>query len=204
MEQVGEETCEHQGKKRARVESVDSDCSLPESKRVQADPCELEVYLHGANKIRQDLFDILSDSDIVTDTDPEIQGLESVMRSFEDEILLRPGVEVAPGSDLDESLPDLGFLLEASDNDLGIPPTAGTPAREEASGTVNLLEIGSDSALFQDGLEFQDEIPSYDSFLFWIGEEPHTDVPDGDFVTADGLFSYGFEPSDAALFREEL
>ncbi|MCI84058.1 hypothetical protein A2U01_0105334, partial [Trifolium medium] len=62
-------------------------------------------------------------------TEPEtvnttVQGLESVMKSFEDEIFaLGQGSDPNHVPESNEFNPNLGYLLEASDDELGLPPT---------------------------------------------------------------------------------
>ncbi|KAG6406094.1 hypothetical protein SASPL_133691 [Salvia splendens] len=105
--------------------------------------------------LREDLLDgIDEDSDLCT----SIHDLDSFMKSFEEEITTSPtsshgsgaaeerivesasdcgeSGEVEEGivelvSDSGESRPDLGYLLEASDDELGIPPPAVSPVRKE-------------------------------------------------------------------------
>ncbi|KAG6410947.1 hypothetical protein SASPL_129020 [Salvia splendens] len=99
-------------------------------------------------RLREDLLDgIDEDSDLCT----SIHDLDSFMKSFEEEITTSPtsshgsgaaeerivesasdcgeSGEVEEGivelvSDFGESRPDLGYLLKASDDELGIPPPA--------------------------------------------------------------------------------
>ncbi|GAB4839606.1 hypothetical protein Ancab_029129 [Ancistrocladus abbreviatus] len=187
-------------KKRGRVDSdYESDLDSPELKRVRDDLGEFEVHFPETKKIRDDLLEILDDSDILQDRDPEIQGLESVMKSFEEEIF--PPVAVSESdpaslSDPGETQPDLGYLLEASDYDLGLPPTAGPT--EETAGSVDILALASDMAQFEGVMSgFEDEIPSYDdSFVFGLPQEMPSQDFNSEFVTVDGLF----EPSDVAEF----
>ncbi|KAG6392775.1 hypothetical protein SASPL_147001 [Salvia splendens] len=114
-----------------------------------------EIDSPEVERLREDLLDgIDEDSDLCT----SIHDLDSFMKSFEEEITTSPtsshgsgaaekrivesasdcgeSGEVEEGivelvSDSGESRPDLGYLLEASDDELGIPPPATSPARKE-------------------------------------------------------------------------
>lgn len=103
-----EEPCDVSSNKRARDDEAAE--SSPESKRVKADL----------------LFDILDD-----ESEPDNTDLDYVMRSLEEEISMPVAV-----SDLDPKQPDLGFLLEASDDELGLPPPAEAAEEEVSSGEV--------------------------------------------------------------------
>ncbi|GMH03944.1 hypothetical protein Nepgr_005783 [Nepenthes gracilis] len=195
------EFSEYNGKKRARVESAVLCSGSPESKRVRDDVGESEVGSPEADKIRADLLDILDDLDVVTDPDQDIQGLESVMKSFENEIVLPPAVEVAPASRLVASQTGLDYLLEASDDDLWLPPTAVTSdVEEEAAGSVDLLGIASDAAQFDELLWLGDEILSNGSFPFGLAKATQTYNFDADLVALDGLFDHSSECSDTSDF----
>ncbi|KAF2324860.1 hypothetical protein GH714_018147 [Hevea brasiliensis] len=92
-----------------------------------------------AKRIHDDLLNILDEWD-----DQTIQGLDSVIRSFEEEILVpvvgpeTTNVECYGGV----SQPELGYLLEASDDELGLPPTF---SGEEKRSTVDLAAETSGS-----------------------------------------------------------
>lgn len=87
-----------------------------------------------AKRIREDLFfDILDD-----EAEPDDNDLDSVMRSLEEELVDPVGVSdsgTVAVSDLELKQPDLGFLLEASDDELGLPP-AGSTEGETTSGEI--------------------------------------------------------------------
>ncbi|KAL3644652.1 hypothetical protein CASFOL_009832 [Castilleja foliolosa] len=173
-------------KKRGRdesdsAESVDTDS--PEVKR-----------------LREDLLDGLEDDE--SEFCAASQDLDSFMKSFEEEITASPssGREVAGHmtSDYGESQPDLGYLLEASDDELGIPPTASSPVGlvGELGDVLDRVESGSAEL----GSDFW-EIPSYDSFGFGFDESNYN----GEYVASDGLFEYsdlGFG-SDEFAYRPE-
>ncbi|KAJ6833812.1 uncharacterized protein M6B38_338945 [Iris pallida] len=90
------------------------------------DGVEESVDWPDVKRIREDLFGILEsepDKD-GSDPDPATDDLDSVMRSFEEEIATALPSDPVPVSTPDRNphQPDLGFLLEASDDELGIPP----------------------------------------------------------------------------------
>ncbi|XVF86012.1 hypothetical protein PTKIN_Ptkin17bG0166700 [Pterospermum kingtungense] len=159
-------------KKRVRDESAESDLDSPEVKR-----------------LRHDLLDFLDDSDSLSLN----QDLASVMKSFEEEILAGPSTStqsvplVDLTSDSGESQPDLGYLLEASDDELGLPPPAATTtgSEEVKNEGTELVRVDSDSSGVGELWGFEDPIPNYDSFEFGIG-----DNYGGDHVAYDGLFEF--------------
>lgn len=184
-----EEGADH---KRKRLED-DSQGNSPELKRFLAESEESQLSSPEAQRIHEDLLNILDDSDVVTDRDSAIQGLDSVIRSFEEEILIpSPALAVLDlPSDSGESQPELGYLLGASDDELGLPPTitSGEEARIEAVD----FETGSSDAVGLDGiLGFENEMRSYDSFEFGLGVDPNSNVNDSssEFVPLGGLFDH--------------
>lgn len=165
----------------------------------RVDPESTPMDSPGAREIHDDLMDILDDSDNVGEREPTMQGLDSVIKSFEEEIL-------APGPDPDvapESC-DLRHLLEASDDELGLPPTV-TPAAEEENKPENegFRRVGPDGIDLSGFLGFEDDIPHYESLGYGTGVfvEYGGDDNGGGFVTLDGLFDYA-EPGDI-LWRSE-
>ncbi|KAL6995084.1 hypothetical protein U1Q18_005219 [Sarracenia purpurea var. burkii] len=127
-------------------------------------------------RLRDDLFANLDDSDLGT-TCPD---LDSFMKSFEEEIstLPHPAALVDLTSKSGESQPDLGFLLEASDDELGIPSSTTTPSRE---GWIN-----------EEMWRFDDQIATYGSFDFEpVGDEDNNnDNNNSEYVTLNELFDY--------------
>ncbi|XP_022726657.1 uncharacterized protein LOC111282710 [Durio zibethinus] len=169
------------GKKRGRDDSAESDPDSPEVKR-----------------LRDDLLDFLDDPDSL----PVNQDLASVMKSFEEEILSAASTATEPvpvvdlTSDSGESQSDLGYLLEASDDELGLPPpTATTIGSEEGrSEVIELVRVHSDTTGISELWGFDDQIPNCDSFEFGIGDNYN-----GDHVAYDGLFEY---PDDSYVTSE--
>ncbi|KAJ4960415.1 hypothetical protein NE237_020325 [Protea cynaroides] len=156
------------------------------NKRVRDDSEESEFDSPEAKRIRDNLFDILDDSDVVVDRNQSNQELASVMKSFEEEILnLSPPptqlqqpatVNLASGG----SQPDLGFLLEASDDELGLPPTffSSSSGEEEKNEDgdfdgegegKDLLHVSSETLGFDQIWGFEDDIQGYESMGFGIG-----------------------------------
>lgn len=224
------------GNKRSRDESgLDSDSHSPESKRLHSDEnagpssdepnrveSELEVNPNStefdeagedvdvdspeAKQIREDILDILDEPESLTDGVPESQDLDSVIKSFEEEILhptnLPPHETFVDltSSDSGESQSDLGYLLEASDDELGLPPAASPDNYIDAelvdtSGTAN----GSGNMI-----RFENELPRYDSFNLemFVGimdGEDNGESSNGDFLTVGGLFDYP-DPSNFPEF----
>ncbi|CAI9756082.1 unnamed protein product [Fraxinus pennsylvanica] len=157
-------------KKRGRDGSEETDpvSDLPEVKR-----------------LKEDLLDSLGDdeSELCTTS----QDLDSFMKSFEEEIMgsHSPTEDFKPGSE--ESQPDLGYLLEASDDELGLPPSTASPTGVLSEGKTEFVRVDSDSS--EIGGELW-EFPSYDSYEFGIGETENYNNSNGEYVALDGLFDY--------------
>lgn len=185
----------------SRVHS-ESGVSQNRSNSPESDDVQTDVYLDSpeAKQIREDILDILDDA--LTECPPEIQDLDSVMKSFEEEILHHSPLQ-DPQTVLDltpsesgDSQPDLGYLLEASDDELGLPPSI-SPADEQFNGEPVVMP---EAAELVNMAGFEDEMPNYDTFDFGMDHEARVgdnDVGDsnGDFVTVGGLFDYP-EPAD--------
>ncbi|KAE8657447.1 putative DNA repair protein RAD23-3 [Hibiscus syriacus] len=162
---------EFNSKKRGRDDSNESDMDSTEVKR-----------------LRDDLLDLLDESDSL----PVNQDLASVMKSFEEEIsaAASTSTESMPvfdlTSDSGESKSDLGYLLEASDDELGLPPpTSSTTGDEGTSEASDLDRVDSHSSGFGALWGFEDQNPNYDSFEFGFVDNYNVD-----HVAYDGLFEY--------------
>lgn len=151
-----------------------------QNKRGRDSELESEIDTQEVKRLREDLLDCLDD-DAPAEFGGVTQDLDSFMKSFEDEIA--GGVVAAPMADPGESRPDLGYLLEASDDELGLPPTASSSSRNE------LARVEADSTDF--GGEFWD-MPNYDSFEFGYGgvTGDFDGVNGGEYVALDGLFDH--------------
>ncbi|KAJ7975115.1 Carbohydrate-responsive element-binding protein [Quillaja saponaria] len=140
--------------------------------------------------LEDDLLNILEAPDNVTDREPVIQGLDSIMKSFEEEILVPadPKTELVNSG---ESQPHLIYLLEASDDELGLPPTVTSSTSREKK--VKVEEFG-------EFLGFENDMVSYDSLEFGVNPESDGSSKD-EFVALSGLFDYA-EPA-VSLWRHE-
>ncbi|PIN00075.1 hypothetical protein CDL12_27424 [Handroanthus impetiginosus] len=180
--------------------------------RDELEEIELDIDSPEVKRLRENLFDSLDDDAEFCTTS---QDLDSFMKSFEEEITASPSAaagEAAQAADLvdltsdsGESRPDLGYLLEASDDELGLPPTASSSGGLESPLRTESVRVESDSSEL--GGEFW-EIPSYDSFGFGFGEtENNYNGGNGEYVALDGLFDYsdsGFGSGDFGWRPETL
>ncbi|KAI5660184.1 hypothetical protein M9H77_28977 [Catharanthus roseus] len=196
-------------KKRTRDCSSELETDSPELKRVNSytyldpTPSESPESNHDEREsestrmIREDILDILDDSETV----PATQDLDSFIRSFEEEILQASPSAAQPvvvelTSDSGESQPDLGYLLEASDDELGLPPTVNSleiEANNESNADV-LVELRNMTG-FGDDLQLQEYDDAFGLGLVEKPIEGGNYAGGGDYVTVDGLFDYT-EPSD--------
>lgn len=161
-------------------------------KRVRDDSAEPELDLPEVKKLKDDLL-----SGFLDDSDPDaaVLDLDSVMKSFEVEITpcSSPPVEVVDltSSDSGESKPDLGYLLEASDDELGLPPSSTVSSQGAKSDEVTeLVRVSSESSGIGELWGFEDNvnIASYDSFELGVGGVNNFI---NDYVAFDdGLFEY--------------
>uniref|UniRef100_A0A453DTG7 Uncharacterized protein n=2 Tax=Aegilops tauschii subsp. strangulata TaxID=200361 RepID=A0A453DTG7_AEGTS len=152
----------------------------------------------AAKRMRpEDLLDLLAD-----DTDAAAAGdLASVMRSLEEEIC---------ADELTPPQPELGFLLEASDDELGLPPAAGASSSSDDAGG---WEPEEPAGLFGEQIwGFEDEIDGAYAFG-GVAYSPEAAVAAaaaaaewGDDGFDAGLFGFGdesFGPSDLDVLRQE-
>ncbi|KAF7808891.1 uncharacterized protein G2W53_035634 [Senna tora] len=107
-------------------------------------------------------------------------------------------------SDSGESQPQIGYLLEASDDELGLPPPPGESAVEAEGGKsefqAELSKVSSDSSGIAEFWEFEDQIPSYDSFE--LGGGVGYNGSSTEYVAFDGLFDHSDVYYDSAEFSE--
>ncbi|KAD2804287.1 hypothetical protein E3N88_37664 [Mikania micrantha] len=161
--------------------------SLSSKKRPRSDSDESGFDSVEAKRI---LLDILDDSDVPTVS----HDLDSFMKSFQDEI--SPAQEAVGLTSNSADRQELGFLFEASDDELGLPPTDTNTSFAES---VELGELWG----------IDDQFLSYGSFEY---EVFHDDVSinsfnNGEYVVLDGLFDHtdlGFGPSDLSWRPETL
>ncbi|KAE8661407.1 protein NIM1-INTERACTING 2-like [Hibiscus syriacus] len=157
-------------------------------KRVRDDLNEWDLDSPEMKRLRDDFLDFLDESESL----PVNQDLASVMKSLEEEISAAPSTstESVPvvdlTSDYGASQADLGYLLGASDDELGLPPpTASTTGGEERSEVTDLAPVESHSSGIVDLWGFEVQNPGYDSF-----ESGFFDNYDVEHVSYDGLFEY--------------
>lgn len=174
-----------------------------EKKRVR-DELSDEAVLDSpeVKRLRDDLFDVLDDSD----PEPVSQDLDSVMKSFQDE-LSTVTTTTGQGSSAGETQPDLGYLLEASDDELGLPPPPSispVPVAKEEETTETLTDLvraSSDSSGIDEIWGFEDHVTNYGDLDFGSG------VGDGgDYVAVEGLFEFSddcFDSGDLFSWRSE-
>ncbi|KAK4357593.1 hypothetical protein RND71_023203 [Anisodus tanguticus] len=152
------------------------DHQLSSRKRGRDDSSELEINSPEVKRLREDLLDDLYAS--VEFSTPS-HDLDSFMKSFEEEITILPSPSATAGvsSESGESQPELGYLLEASDDELGLPPPTGAE--------TELVRVVTESTGLSN--EFW---PSYDSFDLGIVESDHYSGNFGEYVGLDGLFDH--------------
>ncbi|KAG5014727.1 hypothetical protein JHK82_020411 [Glycine max] len=166
-----------------------AESNLSESLRVDSDEFELA-------RLDPVLLNMLNDAENVAEREPTV--LDSVIKSFEEEIL-SPVPNPNLASEADVFKPNLGYLLEASDDELGLPPTVAPSEDVLKPETVDSDRVGPEGMDLTGFLGFEDDIRSYEGFGF-VGY----DVGDngGGYVTIDGLFDYA-EPGADILWRSE-
>lgn len=141
--------------------------------------------------INENILDILDDIDVednVDEADTAVQGLDSVIKSFEEEIVSVPK-------------PDLWYLLEASDDELGLPPSFASSGDEQSAGAgESTTGEGGYAALGNLGLDV--DMNGYGGFEFGVGGDLASEVnsSDGDCLLFDGLFNNGHvEPIEESV-----
>ncbi|TQD80852.1 hypothetical protein C1H46_033604 [Malus baccata] len=186
-----------------------SDINSGESSTQTPDRVDSDEWRMGSAEVKliqDDLLNILDDSDAV----PEIQDLDSVIKSFEEEIRVPafPASEDTSASG-ESRQPELGYLLEASDDELGLPPTNGANEEEKIE-AADFTESGSEAFGFDGMVGFDNDlIPSYDSFDFGIGGDSEfindSYIRGEEYLALGGLFDYsGGGVSDDSWRTESL
>ncbi|XAR51283.1 hypothetical protein NMG60_11005877 [Bertholletia excelsa] len=152
------EDANNEAMSRKRSSRDNSDFHSPEAKRVMTDS---DFSSSKVDLIHNEILHILDDeSDTETDGETATPDLESVIRSFEEEIRGSPTQHVN-SSEPSGSGPELGYLLEASDDELGLPPSV--------SPSVGLTE---NQKLGWGNMQgFEEVFPNCNLFLSGIGEE---------------------------------
>lgn len=173
-------------------------------KRVRDDSGNSEHDSADVKKLREDLIDFLDETDAATY--PSIQDLDSVLRSLEQEISApfteSPASDPVPVVDLTlesgESQPNLGYLLEASDDELGLPPSINSIEEESKPVETELIRVPSGSSGIDDlwGLELDDQVQKYGSFDL-------ATAANNEFVSYDDeLFGYSDVYFDSSQYSD--
>lgn len=167
-----------------------AESNLSESLRVDSDEFELA-------RLDPVLLNMLNDAENVAEREPTV--LDSVIKSFEEEIL-SPVPNPNLASEADVFKPNLGYLLEASDDELGLPPAVAPGEDATNPQTLDSGRVGSDGVDLTGFLGFEDDIVNCGGF----GLTGYDDVEGdgGGYVTIDGLFDYA-EPGADILWRSE-
>lgn len=112
--------------------------------------------LPDAKRMRDHILDVLNDDD---DRGPAAgPELVTVMKSLADEIDRLPAPDPDLASESVGSFPDLGYLLGASDDELGLPPTSsdngGRSSDKQSGGHVS---VEAEAIKFDDLWAFEDD-----------------------------------------------
>ncbi|KAG6517182.1 uncharacterized protein LOC121967976 [Zingiber officinale] len=154
-----------------------------------------------AKRFRDDLLRSILEGD----DDASGSEVASVMKSLEEEISL-PSAPV-PGLAASDQ-PDLGYLLEASDDELGLPPAASSSSGEGCGASEAAIAVGDGGEV--DGVEFgqiwgfADEMDGYSGLGCGIRPEDKVEAAAAEGLVYDaGLFNYSddlYAPSDLPEF----
>lgn len=169
--------------------------SLSSKKRLRSNSDDSGVDSVEAKKI---LLDILDDSDLTTPS----HDLDSFIQSFQNEISpISPSPPASPPPEAagisSGDRPELGFLFEASDDELGLPPTESTgfETTRVLAESVGLSEL------------WDVEFSRFESFEYGFVSNDDDSYNNGEYVTLDGLFDHtdvGFGSSDLTWRPETL
>ncbi|RRT44898.1 hypothetical protein B296_00055483 [Ensete ventricosum] len=157
-----------------------------------------------AKRLRDDLFLHVHDDD----AEAGDEDIASVMKSLEEEIALSSPPPPPPPTRalVKTDQPDLGFLLEASDDELGLPPPALSSSDD--GGEAPAADDPAAEGVAVEGVVFgqiwglDDDISGYDGFDFGIGPDDRvvaTEAAEDGLLYDGGLFDYAdvlFAPSD--------
>ncbi|KAG6528065.1 uncharacterized protein LOC122039739 [Zingiber officinale] len=148
---------------------------------------EEEMPSPGTKRLREDL--LFDDDDEGEDTVAGEQDIASVMKSLEEEISLP---EKGKGGEAGEQ-PDLGFLLEASDDELGLPPppAASSSSEEAAAAPAAEAEAEAEAVWFGQMWELADDFDEYYGMGEFAGLRPEErPVAEAEEVTGFDLFDF--------------
>ncbi|MED6139012.1 hypothetical protein PIB30_079878 [Stylosanthes scabra] len=170
----------------------------------ESDVCEL-VRVDSENSVvdefHGEILNILDDTDNVTERDSTFQGLDSVIKSFEEEIVA-PGRDPNPLPESGNFNPNLGYLLEASDDELGLPPTI-TPKEEAKAETEEPGLVGPEGLDLTGFLGMEDDFRGYEAFGLDNGGLVDYDNSENGYLMIDGLFDYA-DTADISWRSESL
>ncbi|XP_073057646.1 uncharacterized protein [Primulina eburnea] len=159
----------------------------------EEDSFQAEIDSPEVKKLRENLLE-----DDEADCCAEVEDLDFYMRSFEEEIRSSPA-SLDVTSDPGDKQPVLGYLLEASDDELGLPPTTSSSPDVEAQlvrAESEMSELGGET------WGFEGEIPGYDQLMLGIGE---AEGCGDEFAVLDRLFELSdFASGDLAWKPETL
>ncbi|KAE9618756.1 hypothetical protein Lal_00047799 [Lupinus albus] len=166
-------------------------------KRVRDDSSESWLELSESKRLRDDLLEFFDEADLI----PSTHDLDSIMKSLQDEIYASPSpAPITVTSNTGESQPHIGYLLKASDDELGIPPPGDSSVKELKKEDAELFRVSSDSSGIGDLWQFEDQITRSDSFDMGNGfgyENSNTE-----YVAFDGVFGHSDLYYDSAEFFE--
>lgn len=188
-------------RKRGREEVEEISCDVLESKRFNGLTAQGEELLHLLEDMEP------CDEKNLEDSEELVNG---VIRSLEEEIGVQPTCShsrlsediqledllfAESANSLDTNI-ELGYLLEASDDELGIPPTLliGVPENQSSSdeSCADILDSPAvENKYYDEQLwQFEDEVPGYNMLEFGYC---CNDVEGRDFAVNNGM---QFEQSD--------
>lgn len=175
------ESAQSETRKRVYHDSeINESAQTDASKRARYNSEITELTQTESKQLGEDFLDDLDDSDICT-TSPD---LDLFMKSFEQEISgsIPPPVKIIDlEADSGESRPDLGYLLEASDDELGIPPSEKPIDTELFRVTTEPTELW----------RFDEQSFGYDSFDLGFNDDVYEHNSNStEFVALDSLFDY--------------
>ncbi|CAM8879686.1 unnamed protein product [Rhodiola kirilowii] len=167
--------------------------SMAAEKRPREESPEIDSPEVKTLRYDADLFDDILDE---SDPDPAINDLDSVIKSLEEELGSDPDPEVQDSGVV--SQPELGYLLEASDDELGLPPSTtadGDGRRVEEEGKSEIWDLGENWG-------FEEET-DFETAQFGFVD----DCGDGGDLALEGLFDYsdvGFGSTDFSWRSESM
>lgn len=161
-------------------------------RRAEEEGYSVEMPLPGAKRLREDLLLDDDDDDEGEDAVAGEQDIASVMKSLEEEIAM-PGK--GKGGEAAAEQPDLGFLLEASDDELGLPPPPAASSSSDEAAAAPAAEV--EAVGFGQMWELADDFDAYYGMGVFVGVRPE-EMPAAEAEEAagfDGGFLFDFADS---------